>query len=278
LTDNLDTYDLDFQDRFRLGERNRFVWGLGYRFTHDVVANAPALSFSPSILDQSLYSCFLQDEVMLHPKLHLTIGSKLEHNDYTGFEVEPSAACNGISFPNKCFGPQFRAQFGRHPELTGTSLNRHRLPLLVLLEGSSDFVSETLIAYELGYRAQLGPKVFTSVSTFYNVYNDIRSTSTNAPDAFGLPLPLFFQNNLEGQTYGMEFSTTYQVLDWWRLHGGYDLLKEDIHVKPGEYDFNDALNETVRSPAAISSAFFHGFAAQRGPRCRPALGGHTAQQ
>jgi iron complex outermembrane receptor protein len=115
---------------------------------------------------------------------------------------------------------------------------------LVLLEGSSDFVSETLIAYELGYRAQLGPKVFTSVSTFYNVYNDIRSTSTNAPDAFGLPLPLYFQNNLEGETYGMEFSTTYQVLDWWRLHGGYDLLKEDIHVKPGEYDFNDALNET----------------------------------
>jgi iron complex outermembrane receptor protein len=56
---------------------------------------------------------------------------------------------------------------------------------------------------------------------------------------------LFFQNNLEGQTYGTELSATYQMLDWWRLHGGYDLLKEDIHVKPGQYDFNNALNETA---------------------------------
>ncbi|MGB8353131.1 MAG: TonB-dependent receptor plug domain-containing protein, partial [Chthoniobacteraceae bacterium] len=37
LTDDLDTYDLDFQHRFSLGDRNRIVWGLGYRFTHDVV-------------------------------------------------------------------------------------------------------------------------------------------------------------------------------------------------------------------------------------------------
>ncbi|HEX3856118.1 MAG TPA: TonB-dependent receptor, partial [Verrucomicrobiae bacterium] len=31
---------------------------------------------------------------------------------------------------------------------------------------------------------------------------------------------------------------------WWRLHGGYDLLKEQIRVKPGQIDINDALNET----------------------------------
>jgi iron complex outermembrane recepter protein len=244
LTDDLDTYDVDFQDHFRLGERNRFVWGLGYRFTHDEVAPAPALSFSPSILEQNLFSCFLQDEVMLHPKLHLTIGSKLEHNDYTGFEVEPSARLQWDFIPKQMLWAAV-SRAVRTPSRVDRDLSEPAPPSpLILLEGSSDFVSEKVIAYELGYRAQLGPKVFTSVSSFYNVYSDIRSTSTNAPDAFGLPLPLFFQNNLEGQTYGMEFSTTYQVLDWWRLHGGYDLLKENIHVKPGEEDFNDALNET----------------------------------
>jgi iron complex outermembrane receptor protein len=57
-------------------------------------------------------------------------------------------------------------------------------------------------------------------------------------------LPFVFQNNLEGHTYGVELSADYQLFDWWRWHAGYDLLKENIHVKPGETDINDALNET----------------------------------
>ena len=91
LTDALDTYDLDFQHRFRLGERNDIVWGLGYRFTHEVDEDISVVRFSPPVLDQNLYSGFAQDEIMLQERLFLTLGSKLEHNDYTGWEVEPSA-------------------------------------------------------------------------------------------------------------------------------------------------------------------------------------------
>jgi iron complex outermembrane receptor protein len=74
----------------------------------------------------------------------------------------------------------------------------------------------------------------------------VRSTITNSTlDAFGLPFPFFFQNNLEGRTYGFELSANYQLLDWWRLHGGYDLLEEDLRVKAGKFDINNALNETA---------------------------------
>ena len=113
-----------------------------------------------------------------------------------------------------------------------------------LLIGGTDFESETVIAYELGYRAQLGSRLSGSISTFYNDYDDVRSTSTSPPPAL-LGLPLFYDNNLEGDTYGAELSASYRVCDWWRLHGGYDLLKEDIRVKPGRTDFNNALNETA---------------------------------
>jgi iron complex outermembrane receptor protein len=75
---------------------------------------------------------------------------------------------------------------------------------------------------------------------FYNDYNDVRSTTTNQT-----LIPFFFQNNLEGHTYGFELTANYQLLDWWRLHGGYDLLKEDIRVKPGKFDINNGLNETA---------------------------------
>ncbi|HEX3730939.1 MAG TPA: TonB-dependent receptor, partial [Opitutaceae bacterium] len=91
LTDALDTYDLDFQDHFTLAGTNNILWGLGYRFTRDDVGNAPGLAFYPVRLDQKLLSAFLQDEIRLRPDLHLTVGSKIEHNDYTGGELEPSA-------------------------------------------------------------------------------------------------------------------------------------------------------------------------------------------
>ncbi len=49
LTDDLTTYDVDFQDRFLLARRpQHFIWGLGYRRTHDDVTNALALAFLPA--------------------------------------------------------------------------------------------------------------------------------------------------------------------------------------------------------------------------------------
>jgi iron complex outermembrane receptor protein len=95
-------------------------------------------------------------------------------------------------------------------------------------------------AYELGFRGGLGSRVTGSISTFYNVYDDVRSTSIT-PNTI---VPLYFANNLEGNTYGVELSGTYRVLESWSLHAGYDFLEENLHVKPGQFDLNDALNET----------------------------------
>ena len=129
LTDDLDTYDLDFQHHFSFGDRNRIAWGLGYRFTHDVVENAPALSFSPPVLDQSLYSGFVQDEIKLHEKLHLTIGTKVEHNDYTGFEVEPSARLQWDVAPKQMLWAAVSRAVRTPPASIGTFLNPPRLLL-----------------------------------------------------------------------------------------------------------------------------------------------------
>ncbi len=114
------------------------------------------------------------------------------------------------------------------------------------LTGNPDFKPETLIAYEAGYRAVLGPKLTGSLSTFYNDYQDLRSTSLTPTTAtYVFPYPVVFENNLEGDTYGLELSASYQMLDWWRLHFGYDLLRENIHVKAGATDATGATNETA---------------------------------
>ncbi|HSI09284.1 MAG TPA: TonB-dependent receptor [Rariglobus sp.] len=239
-TDDLDTYDLDFQHRLFLGERNQIVWGLGYRRTHDVVQNAPALGFLPARLDQDLYSAFLQDEIRLFSDWTLTLGSKIEHNDYTGFEVEPSAKLQwNVTSNHMLWAAVSRAV--RMPSRIDRDMNQPSTPP-VIFSGGPDFESETVIAYELGWRAQLAPNVLVAVSAFYNQYDNVRSLSSTPATI----IPLFFDNNLEGETYGVEFTTTYEVIKGWRLHGGYTLLREDIRVKPGEVDvINNALNETA---------------------------------
>ncbi len=254
LKDGLNTYDFDFQHHFRLGKLHRIVWGLGYRNTHDKVQSAPALAFSPSVLSRNLFSGFVQDEIMLMKNFSFILGSKVEHNDYTGFEFEPNARIQvNISNKQTLWGAVSRAV--RIPSRVDRDI---RLPTPAfspiidnILIGGANFKSETLIAYELGYRAQLGSKVSGSIAAFYNHYNHVRSTSLSPPPAT-LGFPLFYENNLKGETYGFELSITCQVVDWWRLRSGYNLLREDIRVKTGKTDFNNALNETADPPHRFS--------------------------
>ena len=245
LGDDLNTYDMDFQHRFSVGNRNKVIWGLGYRFTHEVEKNATQILFLPSVLNHSLFSGFLQDEIQLRENLFWTLGSKLEHNDYTGFEVEPSTRLQwNLTSKQMIWAAISRAV--RTPSRYDRNLNIPTFlapPLDTFVSGSSDFESETVIAYELGYRAQLTSKISTSISAFYNNYDDLRST-TPGPTA-NFFLPYVFANNLEGETYGLELSADYQILDWWRLHGGYDLLEENIRIKSGQVDSNGGLNETA---------------------------------
>jgi iron complex outermembrane recepter protein len=244
--DDLDTYDLDFQHDIGLGSRHHLIWGLGLRFTHDVVENAPSLGFFPTKLDQTLYSGFVQDEIALRDDLVLTLGAKVEHTDYTGVEVEPSVRMQwNRSERESIWGAISRAV--RTPSRIDREISQPSPGFaFVLLQGGANFDSETVIAYELGYRAQLGARLSGAISAFYNDYDDLRSTSLSPPDPAlgGLPFPLFFENNVEGETHGFELSATFQALDRWRLYGGYRLLQEDIRVKLGRFDFNNALNET----------------------------------
>jgi iron complex outermembrane receptor protein len=240
LHDDLNTYDVDFQHRFRLGSANRIVWGVGFRRTHDVVGNAPAVAFFPAVLDHNLYSAFIRDEILVRKNLTFALGTKLEHNDYTGVEVEPDVRLSWkISADQALWAAISRAV--RTPSRIDRDLSEAAPPYLVVVTGGRKYTSETVMAYELGYRAQLTSRFTSSISSFYNVYDDVRSVSAT-PNTI---LPYFFANNLAGQNYGLEFSGNYQVLDGWSLHAGYTLLEEHLHVKPGQFDVNNGRYETA---------------------------------
>ena len=236
LIDHLDTYDLDFQDRFPLGERNHVVWGLEYRYTHDVVRSAPLVAFLPSVLDHNLYSAFLQDEITLLEPLTLTIGTKIEHHDYTGLEYEPSARLRwNLTEKQMVWGAVSRAV--RTPARYDRDLYQPAPQYGALLIGNNTFDSETVLAYELGYRTEMGERAAASLSLFYNDYTKLRSINLTSNS-----LPLFYGNNNKAQSYGVELSGDYQLTEWWRLHAGYDWLHEIVEVGHGG-DFANGLNE-----------------------------------
>jgi len=244
--DDLTTYDLDVQHRFDLGGSNQIVWGVGYRHTHDSAQNAPGLAFLPATLNQDLFSVFLQDELRLGSAWSLVVGSKVEHNDYTGYEVEPNVRLQWTVTPTQALWSAI-SRAARTPSRIDRDFFEPAGPIVVL-EGGRNFGSEYVTAYELGYRARITERITGSLSTYYNEYTDVRSTSLTP----GTVIPFFFANNLEGHTYGAEVSASWQVLDEWSLHLGYDLLKEALRIKPGQFDLSNGLNETADPEHQVS--------------------------
>jgi iron complex outermembrane receptor protein len=85
------TLDIDFHHQFRPWGGHDLVWGLGYRRIEDEFDNSFGIELLPDSRITELYSVFVQDEVELTRTLRLALGSKFEHNDYIGFEAQPSA-------------------------------------------------------------------------------------------------------------------------------------------------------------------------------------------
>jgi iron complex outermembrane recepter protein len=92
LEENRNTLNVDFQHHFAWNDRHNLVWGLDYNFSASRSRGILSVSLSPPNLDTHIFSGFVQDEIRIMPdRLYLTIGAKLEHNHYTGFNIMPTA-------------------------------------------------------------------------------------------------------------------------------------------------------------------------------------------
>jgi iron complex outermembrane receptor protein len=230
ITDRLNTYDLDFQHRFRIGGRNGILWGLGYRLMRDdTPSNTTFVGFVPQLRDMQLFSSFVQDEMMLLPgQLTLTLGTKLEHNDFSEFELQPSGRLAWTPTARQTiWGAVSRAV--RSPSRIDVD---YHIPVTppYFISGGPNFDSEKVAAYEAGYRVEPVQKVSLSLASFYNAYRDIYNVEPESPAAM---FPYTIQNGLNGQSWGAELSAMYQPVTWSRLRGGYTYFHKDLWVKPG---------------------------------------------
>lgn len=239
LKEDLKTYDIEWHHRNQLGRRHQLTYGLNLRQMDHRVTNRELVVFLPAHKTLYNHNAFLQDEITLTDRLRLTVGSKAGINNYTNFEYQPNIRVTWLpSKTQTVWGAVSRSV--RIPSRIDRELYLYRSPNVLLLSGSN-FDTEKLTAYELGWRSQPIENLSVSLATFYNRYNDIRSIEPGPPP-FNIPYAL--GNGVKGVSYGGELSATWQVLSQWLLRGGYTFLKKDLSVKPTSMDVNKASAES----------------------------------
>jgi len=246
----LQSFDIDFQHRFPLFDRHDITWGSNYRLYHNNLLPTATSVYTPQIQTNQVFSGFLRDEIKLIPdRLFLTLGTRLDRNDFTGLEIQPNARLmwtpnteNSIWMAvSRAVRTPARAendvqvkvmQLKNQPGLTDLPF-----PVIAMLVGNHNFKSEKLMAYELGYRHQFSPQASVDIAGFINDYSNLRDFSFGALSlSTGLPnqylLPMIGNNQASAVTYGVEVSADWKPLNNWRLQSNYSFL--DMHISSSQ--------------------------------------------
>lgn len=259
------TWDLSFTHRFRLLDVHDIIWGGGYRYSRDHVDPGISGGMIPESRGDEVVNLFVQNEwTVFENRLHLIFGSKFEHNDYTGFEIQPTgrilwtptdrhtlwaAVSRAVRTPSRA-DSDIIGNIGQgfdNVEIM-TPLGPAAVPVLTILDlsGNRRFKSEELLAYEVGYRSQAARNLSVDLTLFFNAYDNLRTNDSGTPvinphsDPVEMIFPVTIGNGMKGKAYGVELSGEWQVTDHWKLSASYSWLK--IHLDHHDLD-NDPLGE-----------------------------------
>jgi iron complex outermembrane receptor protein len=242
-----DTVDVDYQQTQHQWPRHQVTFGGGYRVSTGRITAVSTSAFTPGTRTDNLFSAFAQDEITLvHDRLRASVGAKVEHNAYSGVELQPSVRLLWTLSPrHSLIGSVTRAV--RTPSRVETDYSTTTLaspngPVFVRLVPNPDFVSEELVASELGYRVRPIAPVYLTVSGFYNALDHILSTDLATPYVEGtapaarIILPVTFGNGLHGESHGLEATADVRPRAWLRTTANYSYLKVSVSRNPGSTD------------------------------------------
>ena len=219
----LNTYDVEFQNNWSLANWNSIVWGIGERYTTYDFENT-ALKLVPAKQGFNLANLFGQDTISLSKSLKLILGLKLEAEPYANIEPMPSIRMSWKADPALTLWAAVSRAI-RSPTPVDENL-REFLGTADILNGSSSFRPEGMIAYEAGARVQISSSASVSISGFYDSYGNLRTLNPAPAPGF---YPILFGNALKGHVYGVEVWGEYRVFDWWRLSAGFNIQHEDFY-------------------------------------------------
>lgn len=240
--DDLDTTSLDVQHRFRVAS-HVVTWGMDYTLMVDETPGKGIVAFDPQSSRDPVYSGFIQDQVTLSDSLQVTVGTKLEHNDFSGFEAQPSARVAWTPTARQTFwsavsrAVRVPTRIERDIDIDASSPDAN--PELVL-QGNKHLHAETVVAYEAGYRRQVLTTLSIDVATFYNRYASLVSLEPGAayfdPATGRTVIPILDENKTDGRSRGLELLATFSPTARLHLTATYSYV--DLVLTPSGLDLN----------------------------------------
>ena len=222
--------DVEFRHTLALGGQD-LMWGAGYRHAKSSSETGINFAFIPRDQDLNWYHAFVQDEIPLSQKVSLGLGLRLEHNDYTGWEVLPSARLGWQIDETRLLWTALSHAVRSPARLDREIFAPISAPFVV--GGGPNFVSEEADVLEVGYRAQPSATLSLSVTAYYDRYDKLRSGELAPP---GRNTLLFIGNGIEGEVTGLEAWGNWQAAPGWRLSWGALRMDKDLRRKPGSTD------------------------------------------
>ena len=220
-----DVSDVEFQHAFGFADQ-QVVWGAGYRQAHDDLEPGFFFGFVPARRTLNWSNVYAQDSIRLDQALELTLGLKVERNDYTGSELLPTLRLAWKPGNEQLLWAALSRAVRAPSPLDRDIVLPPKPPYLIA--GGPDFQSEVAYVAELGWRAQPTPTLSYSATLYQNWWERLRSGQP-PPDAH-------VQNMIDGTTAGFEAWANWQAAPTWRLSAGYDLLREHLRVQSGSTD------------------------------------------
>jgi len=249
LGESRNTFDIDFVHRIRAGSRNQLSYGAGLRWSPYHIEPSQNADVEPHDDTDHIHSLFVQDEFQVVPnRVSITAGMKVQHNNFTGFDAQPSIRALWTPSEHQSFWAAVTRAVTTPSRLEeGFNLNGVASvnPLiLVRVSGNPDFRSETLLGYEGGYRQLFSKSVYIDLAVFHNDYADLQSFGSptvfteNTPPGPHTVIDIPYANQIAGATDGFEISPTWNVTSAWRIAGSYSFLTAGMHATGGVVDIS----------------------------------------
>jgi len=243
-------FNVDFQDQHRWKRRQNIVWGMSAYDSTVTTNGGLAVSFDPPNVTLPLFGVFAQDEIaVLHDRLYLTVGARLEHDYYTGFGLMPTVRAAWKASRNDTLWAALSRAINT-PDLnetemrlnfTGFTSSNGTLVVPALIDRPV-VANELSVDYEAGYRSTITKSISADLAAYYDHYSRLNTTEPGTPFFETEPtpahivIPTSYENLMHGETYGIEAFGTWKIKDRLTLSPGYAFEQIHMHLDPGSQD------------------------------------------
>lgn len=209
---------------FRPSENHTLSWGMDTRADLLDASNSDPQMLSRSFVSTGIVGLYIQDEWRFAPQWTLNLGGRLDYEFYGGFQPSARAAlARKLSDTSQVYAAVSRAF-----QMPPVGLRFVELPLLnglAWVESERDLDAEILMAYELGYRAQVLDRLQLGLNVFWHEYDD----STTLSPRLGPPglITMDLDNRAEASLYGVELEGRYPVSKKLTLLANYTFQEMD---------------------------------------------------